>query len=129
MFASESFWWNMSGEREIGKGHFETLALSGTGTKIDSYFVPVMQHWRVYHFHDTSDSAYVKQLQVLAFGLILPLGSQNVFVFTQGAIQPRLLNALPVAIVASLSDTLLILLAIFGVSVVVLTWLYGLVCT
>jgi predicted ATPase len=61
MFASESFWWNMSGEREIGKGHFETLALSGTGTKIDSYVVPVMQQWRVYHFHDTSDSAYVKQ--------------------------------------------------------------------
>lgn len=27
---------------------------------------------------------------VLAFGLILPLGAQNVFVFQQGALQPRL---------------------------------------
>ncbi|MBW4456872.1 MAG: AAA family ATPase [Nostoc indistinguendum CM1-VF10] len=61
MFARESFWWNMGGEREIGKGHFETLALSATATKIDSDVVPVMKQWRVYHFHDTSDSAYVKQ--------------------------------------------------------------------
>jgi predicted ATPase len=63
MFARESFWWNMSGEREIGRGHFETLALSGTGTNIDSYVVPTMHKWQVYHFHDTSDSAYVKQSQ------------------------------------------------------------------
>jgi predicted ATPase len=61
MFARESFWWNLGGEREIGKGHFETMALSGTGTKIDNYVVPVIKQWRVYHFHDTSDSAYVKQ--------------------------------------------------------------------
>ena len=39
MFARESFWWNMVGERELGKGHFETLALRGTETKNDSYVV------------------------------------------------------------------------------------------
>ena len=61
MFALESFWSNMSGEHEIGRGHFETLALSGTETQIASYVVPTIQQWRVYHFHDTSDSAYVKQ--------------------------------------------------------------------
>ena len=61
MFAKESFWWNMGGEREIGRGHFETKALIVTGTKIGEYVLSVMQHWRVYHFHDTSDSAYVKQ--------------------------------------------------------------------
>ncbi len=61
MFALESFWSNMSGEHEIGRGHFETLALSDTETQIDSYVVPTIQQWRVYHFHDTSDSAYVKQ--------------------------------------------------------------------
>jgi L-lysine exporter family protein LysE/ArgO len=58
---------------------------------------------------------------VLAFGLILPLGPQNAFVFTQGATQPRLLRALPVPLVASLSDTLLILMAVLGVSAAVLT--------
>jgi L-lysine exporter family protein LysE/ArgO len=58
---------------------------------------------------------------LLSFGLILPLGPQNTFVFTQGAIQPKLIRAIPVAVAASLCDTLLILLAVFGVSVVVLT--------
>ena len=57
---------------------------------------------------------------VLALGLILPLGVQNVFVFTQGAAQPRLPGALPAVVAASLCDTLLILLAVFGVSAVVL---------
>ncbi|MDR6999086.1 LysE/ArgO family amino acid transporter [Neobacillus niacini] len=57
---------------------------------------------------------------ILAFGLILPLGVQNVFVFNQGAIQPQFLRALPVIITASICDTLLISLAVFGVSVAVL---------
>lgn len=58
---------------------------------------------------------------ILAFGLILPLGAQNVFVFNQGASQPRFRGAVPVIITASLCDTLLILLAVLGVSVIVLT--------
>ncbi|MBD3860259.1 amino acid transporter [Bacillus sp. 28A-2] len=58
---------------------------------------------------------------VLAFGLILPLGAQNVFVFQQGALQPRLYRVLPVIITAALCDTLLIALAVIGVSVVVFT--------
>ncbi|MDA8226396.1 MAG: LysE/ArgO family amino acid transporter [Desulfitobacterium hafniense] len=57
---------------------------------------------------------------ILAFGLILPLGVQNVFVFNQGALQPRLVNALPVVITAAICDTLLITLAVMGVTVVVL---------
>lgn len=57
---------------------------------------------------------------ILAFGLILPLGVQNVFVFSQGATQPKLLRALPATITAALCDTFLILLAVFGLSVVVL---------
>lgn len=58
---------------------------------------------------------------VLAFGLILPLGAQNVFVFNQGASQPLFRRVFPVVITASLCDTLLILLAVLGVSVIVLT--------
>ncbi len=57
---------------------------------------------------------------ILALGLILPLGVQNVFVFTQGAVQPRFARALPAVIAASLCDTLLISLAVFGVSAIVL---------
>ncbi|MEK4345208.1 LysE/ArgO family amino acid transporter [Paenibacillus sp. FSL P4-0184] len=55
----------------------------------------------------------------LAFGLILPLGAQNVFVFNQGASQPQFKKAIPVIITAALCDTLLILLAVLGVSVLV----------
>ncbi|ETT81482.1 LysE/ArgO family amino acid transporter [Viridibacillus sp. FSL R5-0477] len=57
---------------------------------------------------------------LLAFGLILPLGVQNVFIFSQGASQPNLLKALPATIAASLCDTLLIVLAVFGLSAIVL---------
>lgn len=56
---------------------------------------------------------------ILAFGLILPLGVQNVFVFSQGATQPRLLRALPATITAAVCDTFLMLIAIFGVSIIV----------
>ncbi|MFJ7953173.1 LysE/ArgO family amino acid transporter [Lysinibacillus sp. NPDC096418] len=57
---------------------------------------------------------------LLALGLILPLGVQNVFVFSQGATQQRLVRAFPASITAALCDTLLILLAVFGLSVLVL---------
>ena len=57
---------------------------------------------------------------ILSFGLILPLGVQNVFIFNQGAMQPRWVYVLPVVLTASICDTLLISLAVFGVSAVVL---------
>jgi L-lysine exporter family protein LysE/ArgO len=62
---------------------------------------------------------------LLAFGLILPLGVQNVFIFTQGAAQPNIFKALPATLTATLCDTLLILFAVFGLSAIVLqlTWL------
>lgn len=55
---------------------------------------------------------------LLALGLILPLGAQNVFVFNQGANHKHLRKALPVVITAGFCDTLLILLAVLGVSLV-----------
>lgn len=54
---------------------------------------------------------------VLALGLILPLGIQNLFIFTQGVTQPRFLRVLPAVFTAAMCDTLLILLAVQGVSV------------
>lgn len=57
---------------------------------------------------------------ILAFGLILPLGVQNIFIFTQGATQPTLLRALPATITAAICDTVLILLAIFGLSLLMM---------
>ena len=57
---------------------------------------------------------------ILALGLILPLGVQNVFVFNQGARNARWVRVLPVILTASICDTLLISLAVFGVSAIVL---------
>ncbi|MEH6939094.1 LysE/ArgO family amino acid transporter [Bacillus sp. JJ664] len=57
---------------------------------------------------------------ILAFGLILPLGVQNVFIFSQGATQPKLIRALPATVTAAVCDTFLILLAVFGLSTIVL---------
>ena len=57
---------------------------------------------------------------ILAFGLILPLGVQNVFVFNQGATQPKIRKALPVVLTAAICDTILISLAVLGISVIVL---------
>ncbi|MER2034572.1 LysE/ArgO family amino acid transporter [Mammaliicoccus vitulinus] len=58
---------------------------------------------------------------LLALGLILPLGAQNVFIFNQGANHKRISKTVPVIITAGLCDTLLIVLAILGVSLVLLS--------
>lgn len=58
---------------------------------------------------------------ILAFGLIIPVGMQNVFIFNQGATQKRFSHAMPSVLTASICDALLITLAVLGVSVIILT--------
>lgn len=58
---------------------------------------------------------------ILAFGLILPLGVQNIFVFNQGAQHSRFRSVLPVVLTASVCDTLLISAAVGGISLVILS--------
>ncbi|MCM3216465.1 LysE/ArgO family amino acid transporter [Niallia taxi] len=53
---------------------------------------------------------------LLALGLILPLGVQNIFIFNQGAGHANFRNSLPAVVTASICDTLLILLSVLGVS-------------
>lgn len=62
---------------------------------------------------------------VLAFGLILPIGMQNSFLLTQGALHKRWANALPAVITAGICDTLLIAISVLGVSAAALhvAWL------
>ncbi|HDL4795479.1 TPA: amino acid transporter [Staphylococcus aureus] len=57
---------------------------------------------------------------ILAIGLILPLGAQNVFIFNQGANQPKYRYVLPAIIAAGLSDSLLII-AVVGVSIIIMS--------
>lgn len=62
---------------------------------------------------------------ILAIGLIVPLGVQNIFIFNQGANQRHFLHAMPSVLAATVCDTILIVGAVLGVSAVVLTipWL------
>lgn len=53
---------------------------------------------------------------MLVFSLILPLGVQNLFIFSQGANHRRLTGALPAVVTASLADTALIVTAVSGAS-------------
>jgi len=59
---------------------------------------------------------------ILAFGLILPLGVQNVFIFNQGATHKKFTNALPAIMTAGACDTILITLAVAGISIIVLSF-------
>ncbi|MCL6633208.1 MAG: LysE family transporter [Alicyclobacillus herbarius] len=62
---------------------------------------------------------------VLSLGLILPIGMQNGFILTQGALHSRWSRSLPSVVTASLCDTLLIAIAVLGVPAMALhiTWL------
>ena len=63
VFAHEALWWNMHGDWRPASGHFETYAeQQKKRTNIYDYVVPAMRSWRLYHFHDTSRSALVKQV-------------------------------------------------------------------
>ena len=59
---------------------------------------------------------------ILAFGLIIPLGVQNVLSLTKVRANQTFGGA-PVILTASICDTLLILIAVQGVSLVLLTFL------
>lgn len=63
MFAREALWWNQHGDWRPRSGHFESYAEEQKGrTAIYNYVVPAMRSWRLYHFHDTSRTALVKQV-------------------------------------------------------------------
>jgi predicted ATPase len=63
MFSRECLWWNMKGDWNPQSGHFESYAETQKGRgHIYEYVVPPMRSWRVFHFHDTSVSALVKQV-------------------------------------------------------------------
>lgn len=63
MFYKEALWWNARGDWHPASGHFETnYKEQQEHGQIWKHVVPAMRSWRVYHFHDTSNSAQVKQI-------------------------------------------------------------------
>jgi predicted ATPase len=66
-FASESVWFHDKSNYEspysqfLGEGHAEARLLDDEGSKIAAWVITAMKSWRIYHFHDTSPEAKVKQ--------------------------------------------------------------------
>lgn len=81
MFASEAFWSDEDGELQIGRGHFETNTNQAVATEINSYVLESIQQWRVYHFHDTSSTAYVKQPHSINDNAYLRTDARNLAAF------------------------------------------------
>ena len=82
MFSKENFWWNIRGDWEISEGHFETAVESQrSATRIYNFVVPPMRSWRVYHFHDTSESALVKRRHGINDNLCLRPDARNLAAF------------------------------------------------
>ncbi|MCI9866049.1 AAA family ATPase [Rhizobium skierniewicense] len=61
IFSHEALWWRKHGEWRPASGHFESyVEEQKRKTGIYNYVVPAMRSWRLYHFHDTSNSASLK---------------------------------------------------------------------
>lgn len=67
----------------ISSGHSESLWERGVGGYIDKYVQPILKKlkWRVYHFHDTSKDAPVKQAHNLSNNLELNFNAGNLAAF------------------------------------------------
>jgi len=64
----------------INSGHSEALLKESTH-KYVQYIKPAIESWRVYHFHDTSDTATVKQVHSLTDNFKLKTDAANLAAF------------------------------------------------
>ena len=67
----------------ISTGHQESVWNNGAHNGIDPYVIPVLQkqNWRVYHFHDTSRNARVKQEHNISNNKVLMFDAANLAAF------------------------------------------------
>ena len=65
---------------QLGAGHLESK-ISATSSRIAEYVLGNLESWRIYHFHDTSDSAKVKQTGDLADNRFLRPDARNLAAF------------------------------------------------
>lgn len=67
--------------RPLGSGHTEAQLLALENDKIADYVLPAVRNWRVFHFHDTSAAAGVRQAQPLRDNLRLKPDASNLAPF------------------------------------------------
>ena len=61
----------------FGSGHEEALLPDIKEDYFRPYILPVITSWRVYHFHDTSTTAPIRQLQAVRDNILLKCGGDN----------------------------------------------------
>lgn len=81
IFESEHSWFGgflypTNSSRTLGQGHTESVLKEATDN-YSQYVRPSVQNWRVYHFHDTSDTAKVKQRHASNDNLRLKIDAAN----------------------------------------------------
>lgn len=83
MFEGEWFYWTGCGVKRVASGHFESKWKKGSGYRIDDFVKPILknQKWRVYHFHDTSDTALVKQIHGINDNIDFATDARNLAAF------------------------------------------------
>jgi predicted ATPase len=84
IFASERTYFSgdyAEARPSLGSGHTEAKLPTLEGNRIAAYVLPVVQSWRVFHFHDTSASAAVRHEQPLRDNLRLKPDASNLAPF------------------------------------------------
>ncbi len=81
VFKSEHLHWDYTKNRDypLGSGHDESrmLAVQKYKYMAENFVTPALSSWRVYHFHDTSDKAEVKQIQPISDNQRLQPNAKN----------------------------------------------------
>lgn len=82
MFEREALWWNVHGEWKAKSGHFESyIEDQKNKTNIYHYVIPAIMSWTLYHFHDTSSTAMVKQIHNIGDNEYLRQDARNLAAF------------------------------------------------
>jgi predicted ATPase len=86
IFDNESVWFTgyyaPASDRVIGKNLFESN-LKVAADSFSAYVKPAIQSWRLYHFHDTSESAKVKQTHGTNDNLRLKVDAENLAAYVR----------------------------------------------
>ncbi len=83
VFTKENLCWNLKDKKNLFSGHFETKMepSKSSNLKIYEHIMLPMKSFRLYHFHDTSESALVKQRHTINDNLYLRKDARNLAAF------------------------------------------------
>ncbi len=82
MFQKEALWWNVRGDWSKSSGHFESKFKERKNHgAIWDFVVPTIHGWLLYHFHDTSKTAFVKQIHGINDNVYLREDARNLAAF------------------------------------------------